>query len=94
MENTTPSPSGSVRTGGSSKTGPATQLAADSAPGIWPEPKPSLWGLYFWFWYTLSGLALFNQDRPQLPSENDLDARLPMFSCERAGNKVERLARV
>jgi hypothetical protein len=25
-------------------------------------------GMYGWFWYTVTGLALFNQDRPLLPS--------------------------
>ncbi len=50
-------------------------------------------GMYAWFWYTLSGLALFNLDRPQLPGADQLDGRLPMFSRERAGKKIERIAR-
>jgi hypothetical protein len=50
-------------------------------------------GMYGWFWYTLTGLALFNQDRPLLPSTKDLEMRLVMFSRERAGNKIERLAK-
>ncbi len=45
-------------------------------------------GSYAWFWYTLSGVALFNQDRPKLPSCCDLDMRLPMFTRERSGNKI------
>ena len=50
-------------------------------------------GLYAWFWNTLSGVALFNQDRPKLPSCCDLDIRLPMLTRERSGNKIERLAK-
>ena len=49
-------------------------------------------GLYAWFWYTLSGVALFNRDRPQLPISADLPENLPMFGRE-AGHKIERLAK-
>ena len=50
-------------------------------------------GMYGWFWYTLSGIALFNRDRPLLPSGDDMDRRLPMFTRERAGKNIERLAK-
>jgi len=50
-------------------------------------------GMYAWFWYTLSGIALFNRDRPLLPSSEDMDPRLSMFTQERAGKKIERLAK-
>ena len=29
-------------------------------------------GLYGWFWYALQGLALFGEDRPQLPGADSL----------------------
>ncbi len=51
-------------------------------------------GLYAWFWFSLRGLALFGDDRPQLPSETDLPIMngkevMAMFSRERAGDGIE-----
>jgi hypothetical protein len=51
-------------------------------------------GLYAWFWFSLRGLALFGDDRPQLPSETDLPIMngknvMAMFSRERAGEGTE-----
>lgn len=46
-------------------------------------------GMYGWFWFTLSGLALFNKDRPRLPRLCDLLPVLPMFSREGAGHPIE-----
>jgi len=55
-------------------------------------------GLYFWFWFTLHGLALFGSDRPRLPLLKDLILKvkekeydfLRMFSQEDAAGKIER----
>ncbi len=63
-------------------------------------------GLYFWFWYSLRGLALFGDDRPLLPPVDDLPAMpdprksqehrvmkiLRVFSQEGAGENIERNA--
>ena len=62
-------------------------------------------GLYGWFWYSLQGLALFGEDRPQLPTADSLtvtrkkqggrrerkDDLLRMLSRDWAGNKIEQL---
>jgi hypothetical protein len=61
-------------------------------------------GAYLWFWCNLRGLAHFGDDRPLLPSLDDLpslvdlqDDRhtplMPMFSREEAGDPIERAAR-
>jgi hypothetical protein len=56
-------------------------------------------GGYLWFWCSLRGLAHFGDDRPLLPSVDDLpkldDSRslMPMFSREEAGHRVEEAAR-
>jgi hypothetical protein len=49
-------------------------------------------GLYGWFWYSLSGLALFNAGRPKLPRLADLPPHMPMFSRPKAGSLIERSA--
>ncbi len=62
-------------------------------------------GLYGWFWYSLQGLALFGEDRPQLPTADSLtvtrkkqggrrerkDDLLRMLSRDWAGDKIEEL---
>jgi hypothetical protein len=62
-------------------------------------------GLYGWFWYSLQGLALFGEDRPQLPAADSLaiirkkqggrrehkDDLLRMLSRDWAGDKIEQL---
>ena len=48
-------------------------------------------GLYGWFWYSLSGLALFNADRFKLPPRMLLDDK-PMLVREEAGRRIERAA--
>lgn len=50
-------------------------------------------GAYGWFWYTLMGLAHFNEDRARLPEKRDLDPKLPMFSQEWLGEPIERVAK-
>jgi hypothetical protein len=63
-------------------------------------------GLYGWFWYGLQGLALFGQDRPQLPAAESLTIRRPsqegeperkddllrMLSKESGGQAIEQLS--
>ncbi len=64
-------------------------------------------GLYGWFWFALQGLALFGDDRPQLPDIKNLkivpfrhpgDGSQPigdllrMLSSEWAGNPLEQLS--
>jgi hypothetical protein len=64
-------------------------------------------GLYGWFWYSLQGLALFGEDRPQLPKaeslriiqskqegnpEERLDDVLRMLSREGAAKAIEKLS--
>jgi hypothetical protein len=63
-------------------------------------------GLYGWFWYGLQGLALFGEDRPQLPATDSLtiiqpkqqgqperkDDLLQMLSKEGAGQWMEELS--
>jgi hypothetical protein len=54
-------------------------------------------GVYLWFWFSLRGLAHFGQDRPRLPKLADLPKLdgtpvMPMFSHEKAGRLVERVA--
>ena len=48
-------------------------------------------GLYGWFWYSLSGLALFNAGRPKLPGLSCLPL-LPMCSRDDAGTRIEHTA--
>lgn len=57
-------------------------------------------GAYLWFWFSLRGLAHFGEDRPLLPTLDDLPKlddpartpRMPMFSQERAAGPVEKAA--
>jgi len=54
-------------------------------------------GGYLWFWCSLRGLAHFGGDRPTLPTECDLPgdgarSHMPMFSSEKAGAPVEKVA--
>ncbi len=44
-------------------------------------------GFYGWFWFSLQGLALFGEDRPQLPQVESLRLRLP----RQGGRPEERL---
>ena len=51
-------------------------------------------GAYLWFWCTLQGLAHFGDGRPLLPRLDELPkldgrAAMPMFSRQKAGNRVE-----
>jgi hypothetical protein len=62
-------------------------------------------GLYGWFWFSLQGVALFGEDRPQLPDSNSLlidrperpgkpqrqDDLLRMLSSDGAGQPIEEL---
>jgi hypothetical protein len=61
-------------------------------------------GAYLWFWCSLRGLAHFGDDRPLLPSRNQLPmypespeykeaSMMPMFSREDVGTPVENAAR-
>ena len=55
-------------------------------------------GGYLWFWCNLRGLAHFGDDRPLLPTIDDLPKEgsaslLPMFSREKAAEPVEEVAR-
>jgi len=50
-------------------------------------------GVYVWFWCGLRGLAHFGDDRPVLPAVDDLPSQMPMFSREKAGDRVEDAAR-
>jgi hypothetical protein len=59
-------------------------------------------GLYFWFWYSLQGLALFGPDRPRLPEAENLTLQWPdgkthktlsMFSEKMAAEPIEILCR-
>lgn len=49
-------------------------------------------GLYGWFWYSLSGLALFNAGVPKLPYNEDLPPTMPMFSREGPGKRIQEAA--
>ena len=49
-------------------------------------------GAYFWFWCNLRGLAHFGDDRPLLPKKTKLPSFLAMFSMEKAGDPVEKVA--
>ncbi len=49
-------------------------------------------GGYGWFWFTLGGMALFNDDRPQLPSREVLKPMLRGLSCEDCGTPLEAVA--
>jgi hypothetical protein len=53
-------------------------------------------GMYLWFWFCLRGLALFGEDRPQLPKLDSLPLDpetskplMPMFSQEDAAQPLE-----
>jgi hypothetical protein len=48
-------------------------------------------GLYGWFWYSLSGLALFNAGRFKLPPRMLLPEK-PMLNREEWGRRIERAA--
>jgi len=48
-------------------------------------------GLYGWFWYSLSGLALFNAGRPKLPPQA-CAAAIPMLCREQGGREIEHAA--
>lgn len=50
-------------------------------------------GSYGWFWCTLAGLALFNEDCPRLPEGEDLERWFVMFSREETGRPIEQLAK-
>jgi hypothetical protein len=47
-------------------------------------------GFYWWFWQTLSGLALLGEGRPILPREKNLAAILARISSEMAGDIESR----
>jgi hypothetical protein len=47
-------------------------------------------GFYWWFWQTLSGLALLGEGRPILPREKNLAAILTRISSEMAGDIESR----
>jgi len=47
-------------------------------------------GFYWWFWQTLSGLALLGEGRPILPREKNLASILTRISSEMAGNIESR----
>jgi hypothetical protein len=49
-----------------------------------------LCGFYWWFWHTLSGLALLGEGRPILPREKNLAATLARISSEMAGDIESR----
>jgi len=49
-------------------------------------------GLYGWFWYSLSGLALFNAGVPKLPGKEELLSTMPMFSREGPGKRIQDAA--
>jgi hypothetical protein len=49
-------------------------------------------GLYGWFWYSLSGLVLFNAGLPKLPREKELPPTMPMFTREGAGRRIQDAA--
>ncbi len=48
-------------------------------------------GLYGWFWYSLSGLALFSAGRPKLPPQKYLRS-IPMCNREEGGRRIEHVA--
>jgi hypothetical protein len=47
-------------------------------------------GFYWWFWQTLSGLALLGEGRPILPREGNVDSILARISSEMAGDIESR----
>ena len=49
-------------------------------------------GLYGWFWYSLSGLALFTAGVPKLPREKALLSTLTMFSRDGPGKRIQDAA--
>ena len=49
-----------------------------------------LCGFYWWFWHTLSGLALLGEGRPILPREKNLATILARISSEMAGDIESR----
>jgi hypothetical protein len=54
-------------------------------------------GLYCWFWFSLRGLSLFNDDRPLLPNSGDLllanKKSMPMFARETTQEQMEEAAK-
>jgi hypothetical protein len=46
-------------------------------------------GLYLWFWYSLRGLALFGDDRPVLPADENLPKMFRIFGWTQAQERVE-----
>jgi hypothetical protein len=81
---------------------PTYLRAMDLTTGVSPlVPLVALvLGLYAWFWCALGGLALFNEDRPRLPSLKSLQFAAPqggekisvlsMFSSEGIAEPLER----
>ena len=49
-------------------------------------------GLYGWFWYSLSGLALFNAGIPKLPRDREMLPTTPMYSREGPGKRIQDAA--
>jgi hypothetical protein len=49
-----------------------------------------LGGFYWWFWHTLSGVALLGEGRPILPREKNVAAILARISSEMAGDIESR----
>lgn len=49
-----------------------------------------LGGFYWWFWHTLSGLALLGEGRPILPRETNIATILARISSEMAGDIESR----
>ena len=47
-------------------------------------------GFYWWFWHTLSGLALLGEGRPILPREKNIAPMLARISSEMAGDIESR----
>ena len=86
---------------------PTYWRAINLATGVSPlVPLLSLIaGLYGWFWFSLQGVALFGEDRPQLPDSTSLlvdrperpgkpqrkDNLLQMLSSDGAGEPIEEL---
>jgi hypothetical protein len=81
--------------------------AADRVPAFWRamnltngvSPLTPLLalaaGLYFWFWYSLQGLALFGESRPLLPRGKALEIEWPdkskhQFLSMYSGERIER----
>jgi hypothetical protein len=71
---------------------PAAYRAVHLTNGVSPMVSLLLLlaGFYWWFWHTLSGVALLGEGRPILPREKNLDAMLARISSEMAGNIESR----